>query len=415
MAGEITDEYNDNVGQNSADTNNQLFASGGKSQPVYGMGARGYGANGGATRGRKAHIQFREQNSGFAPAEDYRAAKFLPGRWADLERNGVPVVMQGGDVVGLAAVENAVSGNVGEFVHQVMPANAGIKQQLVYTGAYDNEVTVDIDELFDGGNNFVGGDTRVNTSTVSTSTNFVAGNKPLAYNPTNVHSTGWEDVYTNQKFEGQVTMKTEWLCMYPISDVFMHGATIDGTAAGGANIDDELSLGVEGARRGDFGFANANIVSTGSIVLKGIRAGDLVMPNPYLPGKLISVDDFATLAMVDTGNLSGSGLKALVEAATGSAGLTMTEAYAYAMAHVVGRCFKRQPRATSDGAELTNHDIYGSTYKYMMTLPGLGLSGGQSQGIEADQEAGRAFAHALAPEVGGSATLDVVFINYEVR
>ena len=313
----------------------------------------------------------------------------------------------------MAAVEST-TGSVGEFVHQVMPANGGIKQQLVYTGNLDNEVAVDLDGLFTAGN-FAGGDTRVNTGTVSTSTNFVAGNKPLAYNPTNVNSTAWEDVYTNQKFEGQVTMKTEWLCMYPISDIFMHGVTLNGGDA--LSVDDELSMGVEGARRGDSGFANVQIESLANIVLKGIRAGDMVMPNPYLPGKLISIDDFVVLALADTaGTIAGgiTGLNGALAVILGEA-VTLASAYAYSIQHSVGRCFKRQPRATSDGAELSDHDIYGSTYKYLLTVPGLGLSGGNSQGIEADQESGRNFAHALAPLVGGSATMDVVFINYEVR
>lgn len=405
--------------QVSSNTNSQLFAGGGGVQPVFGMGARGFGAAGGATRGRKAHIQFREQNSGMRPAEDYRGAKFLPGLWADLDRNGCPMVMQGGTVVGLASVENAAGTDSGHYVHMTMPANAGIRQRLLYTTLLDAQVAISLDSLFPAGVFTPSAATTVVTGAAST--NFVSGNKPLAYNPTNSNSTAWEDVYANQKFEGQMEMSTQWLAMYPISDVFMHGVTLDVNPT--FKTVDGLGLGVEGARRTDFGFNDVRIGGAADIVLTGIRPGDYVMPNPYLPGKLISVKDFVTLAMGDTlgsinlGDTSGAstGLSGMIETAMGSDALTRAEATAYAMEHIVGRCFKRQPRATSNGTTLTGHDIYASTYKFQTTVPGLGLSGSQSQGIEADQEAARNFAHALAPTVGGTATLDVVFINFNIK
>jgi hypothetical protein len=410
--------------KSSSDT--QLFASAGATTPAYGMGAREY--RGGQVRGREAHVQIREQNSGMIPAEDYRASKLLPSLWTDLDRNGCPYVMQGGQITGVAGIDDGT--NSIKLVHQVAPANAGIPQQVIY-GKDDLGLTVDIDAA---GTVLATGtfDPSVATGRVTESSDGYAnaegstrkliGNKPLAYTPTNVLSTGWSDLFVNQKFDEPVTMKTQWLTMYPVDDLFMYGGAL---ALSGADVNvDKASVGMS---RASLGYAPAVISGAADAALGGIQAGDLVMPNPYLPGKLISVSDFVELAIKDTGTAASGGVAnqgiggdgvGLADAVAVSIGgavddvMTYANAYAYAMEHVVGRCFKRQARAEFSGGKFINKDINTEIMSFMTQVPDLNLQGKESDGFEADQEAARQFAQL---GLAGADTADVVFINFNIK
>lgn len=414
---------NDNSGQSS-----QLITSPGVVRPAYGFGTKKYGVAGVPTKGREAHVQFREQNSGFAPSEDYRPAKFLPGLWRDLDRNGTLVTIEGGAFVGPAAIVTE-AGATKIYEHNVMPANAGVPQQLIYT-SLDQDITVDLDTIT--ATNQSGLDLRVNAAAVTagTTTRTIGGNKPLGYAPTHELSTAWEEVFANQKFMGQSTIKTSWLNMYPVNNVFMYG----GTLTNGTNV---AAIRAASGFGGYSVLCDATAVTTLSVI-SGILPGDKVMPNPILPGTLISVADFVKIAVAlaaaehahagddntgITAAIIASGLGADPEAIS----LNPSIAYAYAQEHIVGKCFKRQRRATvgsqdtsanpadgyilntQTGEYLTGHDIYASTYRYMVTPPGLGLSGASTGGIEADQNSALAYAKAIN---GG---VDVVFINVNVK
>ncbi len=406
----------------TSSTDQQLFASSGKTTPAYGMGAREY--RGGQVRGREAHVQVREQNSGMMPAEDYRASKLLPSLWIDLERNGCPYVMQGGQVSGVAGITDGV--NELRLVHQIAPANAGVPQQLLYTKE-DVGLVIDIDAT---GHVLASGayDASVATGRVTeTSTGItdatgtvhkMAGNKPLAYTPTNVLCTAWNDLFVNQKFDEPVTMKTQWLTMYPVDDLFMYGGLLDLDSA-----DVSVTKAEIGMSRASLGYAPAVISGAADVTLGGIQSGDLVMPNPYLPGKLISVADFVALALGDTGTAAsggvanqgiggdGAGLADFMEGFLGAAP-TFASAYAYAMEHVVGRCFKRQSRAEFSGGKFINRDIYTEIMSFMTQVPDLQLQGKDSDGFEADQEVARQFA---SLGLAGAYTADVVFINFNIK
>lgn len=408
-------------------TSGQLITSAGIVRPAYGFGTKAYGVAGVPTKGREAHVQFREQNSGFAPSEDYRPAEFLPGLWRDLDRNGCLVTIEGGTFVGNAAVLRQ-AGTVNMFAHSVMPANAGVSQKLLYT-SLDLDLTLDLDTVAATSQTNV----RVDSTAVSagTTTYKVAGNKPLGYVPTHELSTAWEKVFANQKFMGQSCIKTNWLNMYPVNNVFMYGGTITKTT-------DFTAL------RASYGFGGYSVLAALdganpgadiTVTLTGIMPGDKVMPNPILPGTLISVEDFARIAVgLSAGNAAAttdvdtSGIVNAIVAAGYAAdrdSVTMAAAVAYAQEHIVGRCFKRQTRATvgsqdtnaaasagyilPTGEVLTNQDIYASTYKFMVTPPGLGLSGASTGGIEADQNSALAFAKLI------NGNVDVVFININVK
>ena len=101
-----------------------------------------------------------------------------------------------------------------------------------------------------------------------------------------------------------------------------------------------------------------------------------------------------------------------------AADLTVPLAMIYAAQHKVGICMKRQSRAyaNASGADvvLSKHDIYASNYKYMVTVPGLGLSGSESEGIEADQEAARVFAKNRV-NAAGETGVDVIFANLHIK
>jgi hypothetical protein len=399
-------------------TNDQLFAGAGKTTPVYGMGARKHG--GAQVRGRTAHVQVREQNSGMMPAEDYRAAEFLPALWKDLDRNGAPYVMEGGAIVGQAGLTDLT--DIHCYTHQVMPANAGVNQKFLYTEE-DVDLTLDVD---DGGVALPAAGAALSTRVAAAkeSTVLALGNKPLAYTPTHVIGEAWNNVYANQQFSQPVTMKTQWLTMYPVDDSFMYGGSLlrnSGGESGGEELVINVDVATVGVSRAHLGYAPATIevATPADIVLSGIQTGDQVMPNPYLPGKLISVEDFVRLAMRDTdGNVGGaaaSGLNDAVAAwATDLAGSavvpTVADCYAYALEHVVGVCFKRQVRAEYSAGNFINKDISTEIMTFMAQVPELNLQGTQSDGFEADQETARQFAKS-----GLANTADVVFINFNIK
>jgi hypothetical protein len=143
------------------------------------------------------------------------------------------------------------------------------------------------------------------------------------------------------------------------------------------------------------------------------------MPNPWLPGTLMSIRDFAVAAskQTDAHPVVIAIASELGMAAADVAG-NVAACLAYGHLHKVGLCFKRQARAYADnsGAStvISGHDIFSDTYRYQVTLPGLGLSGADTAGIEADQEAARKFASATAAgatKVG----IDVVFIQFCIK
>lgn len=415
----------------SGDSTTQLFANGSKTTPVYGFGASAYGIDAVKNRGRVAHVQFREQNSGFTPSEDYRSAKFLPGLWRDLDRNGCPYVMPGGIMMGLAGVEveTATAGvfDRADFCHQIMPANAGIRQPVAY-GELDKGVAVHIDSFVDAQKikSNLSDITRVTSGQVGTvSTAFAAGNAPIGYNITHQLSTAWEDVFANQKFCHALTIKTHWNNMYPVENGFQYGIT---TIPAGTHLVTKLSAGVvdvdglllDSAEayviRRELGFGEISYVNAAPVSIEGLTVGAMLMPNPWLPGTLMTVKDFASLvAAADKDDFVASQVAAQLGIAY-PAGPTMAEAMTYGLMHRVGRCLKRQSRAYSDtNAVIGKQDIYAANYKYMVTVPGLGLSGSESDGIEADQEAARQFAMrraaGISPTAGAETGVDVFFAN----
>ena len=487
---------------NSAAFGNQMSAQIGSSTPAYGYGAREYG--GPTAKGREAHVQVKEQNSGMMPAEDYSVATFAPSLWLDIEREGAPVTMQGGTIVGVAGVLSEDGLNEMTLVHQVVAANAGVPQKLTYTKD-DKGITLDIDTL-----SLTSESAGARVGKTGDTTNMVAGNKPLAYTPTHVIGTALNQVHTNMQFDEPNTMKTQWLVMYPVDDLFMFGGTIaensgsrvlasvtagvfvtgetvtgdtsgatfvigefgtnkdgsvndgilengfiaksgvllgpltdgetltGGTSGATAEFIEELNSDGHDARvevddqtvgysRVSLGFASAylsnNATAGESLDLEGILIGDKVMPNPYLPGKLISVADFVRCAMYDVeGNISHDGTNPIglrevianwatdLGETTLKAAVTLAQAYAYASEHVVGTCFKRQSRADFTEGQFVNKDISTEIMSFLGQVPELGLQGTASDGIEADQESARQLALS-----GLANSIDVVFINYNIK
>jgi len=415
----------------------QLFANGAKTMPVYGYGSSGYGIDAVRDRGRKAHVQFREQNSGFTPSEDYRTAKFLPGLWRDLDRNGCTYTMPGGIMMGLATVEvPSTSATVFarlELCHQLMPANAGIRQKLFY-GEMDKGVAVDIDSFVTGTPGTNGGVTipssltRIVTSKYGNNQTsaYVGGNAPIGYNITHALSTAWEDVFANQKYAGALTVKTHWNNMYPVDTGFTYGIpvvpvgthTVTSLSAGVVNGSGVLQTSTTAyVVRSELGFSEMSYVCGTAVSIEGMYTGAMLMPNPWLPGTLMTVKDFANMvASADATDVVAIQVAAQLGVAD-PLDLTVAEAMTYGLMHRVGRCLKRQTRAyaneegNSGVSYLSKHDIYAANYKYMVTVPGLGLSGSESEGIEADQEAASQFAKKRAADSNTETGVDVFFAN----
>jgi hypothetical protein len=380
----------------SFDNTTQLSGgTAGKVVPAYGMGANTLG--GPKVAGRKEQVQVRVQNSGAAPGLDYRPAPFLPSLWKAPEYEGCPTVIQGGTILGVAGKDG---GDV--YVHQMMPANAGVPQKLAY-GADDIGITISLDSA----------DQSAFVSAAGASTASVMGNKPIGHCPTNKLSTSFERVYANRKYERQAQWYSEDNVMYPVSDFFMYGTAIADTA----NLSvDVIAGGVEGATRASLGFSPADIDLVAGVTLSGILPGDKVMPNPYLPGRLISVDDFVKLVVQDTGvgatlPIFAGGLAGAVAAKMGTS--TAADAYIFAQEHIVGRCIKRQTRASWDDTAGTfgSHDIYADSLRNISTAPGLGLQGDETSGLDANIDAAKAFASAQ----GSNLNVDVVFINHDLK
>jgi len=391
-------------------SNSQMSSGTGDVSLAYGKGTKTYGGQ--MVQGRENQNQITVQGTGYSPAEDYRPSPYLPGLWRDLDRNGCPVVLEGGSVVGVARVSEAALTNERQDTHFLVPANAGIPQSILY-GTDDVGIAVDIDAQTVTSGTIA--TTAVAASGAAT-TNVLAGTAPIGYIATPSHSVAWQLRNRNQKFQAQTSILTSDLVMYPVADGFMYGGSFVASGAVASFISGTVytpaKVGVT-----DVSIANA------TYALSGIRTGDKVMPNPYMPGRLISVGDFVKMALLDT-TLKAKVVTAISNAfgittaiddnATATAETGLGLLVAYAMQHVVGTCFKRQTRATwnNTDAAFGAHDIYSDTYRYFDSVEELGLAGAQTAGIEADQIAAYDYAKAAGASNLG---IDVVFINYNLK
>ena len=397
-------------------------------RPAYGLGSRGYGPiHGLAVRGREVQKQGIIQNTGSAPALSNSAARFSPSLWLDLNLQGVPFVMQGLTLIGAAQIETAaqtvVPGESDEavrFTHQIMAANGGVRQKLVYSSD-DEAMAVDLDSYFtatDGSATEYSteNERRVNGEGLGTSTvNFVSGNKPFAYNTTHEHSSAASEVTVNYKVTDVVNLSTTDNVMFPVSNGYAYG----GINTNGLTLDN-VSGSVVTRQKLGFGdvVASTNVaINTFAAVdaeICGIQAGDSVMANPWLPGTLISTDDFITIAVAQDAD---SDVLTSVNAKTG--GVTKLHCAQFASEQRAGRCIKRQARTqinnTAGEISYSRDDLPTSTYKFVASLPGLGMSGSDSQGIAGNQHDAHAYAISQTANDDTQSSVDVMFINFNLK
>lgn len=391
---------------------------------AYGSGARTYG--GPVVRGREQQKQMIEESDGIRPTADYQMTNWRPELWKDLDKDGYPVVGEAGHFFGLASIDSgavitgaeanaaalAAKSVISDVIENgLVAANSGIRQRLLYKSD-DVGLVSDLQNY------------PTLVAAAGPTVKFEAGNKPLGLASTNLYSESIPAKFVNFRVQHKVPLLTDWYILLPISDPFAFGGIVNVTTSGDGLVETFLLntftlTGFTG--RASSGYAP--VATSGAVTLKGVHTGDLVMANPYLPGKLISVDDFVRMAMADTKQESVFGLSLAnqinIAAGLGPVAMTYERAMAYAMQHVLGRCYRRvrvaENKSTAGVTTLSNQDIYASALARVKTAPGMGLSGQDSEGIESHVSSARQFSDIVAKSNAGVAKgVDVMYINLHV-